>query len=221
MDAGDMDADVRRCPSYRADAVPKAVVRDAFDQARHTPSWRTLKGWHIWVLEGSTLARYKMELTRRLIEDAPSSPELDAPDRGWPELCLARTARLMAVNEEATATAHLEGTREEKLARLGGLFDAPCLMVYGLDCHAAGTQGCFDSGAFVQSMCEAARAEGLETCVMATAVRYPELLHEVLPDEAGELFVVGIVLGYPEEEVGTRRYVGEPASFDDMVTWVD
>ena len=220
MTTDETDRGAQRCPAYSGEPVPRAVLRDAFDKARQAPCWRTLKGWRIWVMEGAALERYKEGLTRRLLEDTPASPELDAPDRAWPELCLARTARLMAVHEEAAATAHLEGRREEKLARLGELFGAPCLMIYGLDCHAAGTQGCFDSGPFVQSMCEAARQEGLDTCVMATAVRYPDLLHAVLPDQDGELFVVGIALGYPEAGVTVARYASELPRFDDVVTWV-
>jgi nitroreductase len=215
------DVGAHRCPAYREDPIPQAVIRETFDRARWAPCWRSLEGWHIWVLEGAVLEGLKDELVRRLLEDGPASAELDAPDRAWPELCLARTARLMAAHEEEAATAALEGSREEKLTRLGRLFGAPCLMVYGIDCHVTGTQGCIDSGAFVQSMCEAAHAEGLETCVMATAVRYPDLLHAILPDEAHRLFVVGVALGYPDAEAAVRRYPSEPAEFDELVSWVE
>ena len=213
---------LQRCPAYRPDAVSEAVIREAFDRTRWSPCWRGLRGWHIWVLEGEVLEGFKEELTRSLLADSPASPELDGPDRAWPELCLARTARLMAVREETAAMEHLEGGREEKLSRLGRLFGAPCLMVYGVDCRTAGTQGCLDSGAFVHSMCEAAHAEGLDTCVLATAVRYPELLHKILPDEAHRLFVVGVAVGYPEDEdTATARYPGEPADFRELVSWVE
>jgi len=212
-------ADPRRCPAYRAETVPEAVLREAFDRARWSPCWQGLSGWHIWVLAGEVLERFKGELTRRLQADSPAEPELDGPDRAWPELCLARTARLMAVREETAAMEHLEGSREDKLSRLGELFGAPCLLLYGVDCRAAGMQGCLDSGAFVHSMCEALHDEGLDTCVLATAVRYPEVLHAMLTNEAHRLFVVGVAVGYPEEDDATAaRRPGEPATFDDLMT---
>lgn len=212
----------QRCPAYRTDPVSQAVIREAFDRARWSPCWRGLAGWHIWVLEGEVLAGFKEGLTRRLLADSPAEPEAEGADRAWPELCLARTARLMAVREETAAMEHLEGSREAKLSRLGELFGAPCLLIYGVDSRTAGAQGCLDSGAFVHSMCDAAHAEGLDTCVLATAVRYPDLLHAILPDEAHRLFVVGVAVGYPEgEDVAAARYPGEPGSFDELVSWVE
>ena len=205
---------------YRPDRIPEALIREIFDRAHWTPSWRNPRGWHIWVVTGEALQRFKNDLSQKLLEDAPSVLDLDMPGRAWPELCLARTARLMAAQEEADATAGLDSTREDKLTRLGELFGAPCLIVYGVDCSVTGPQGCLDSGAFVQSMCQAANAMGLGTCLMATAVRFPELLHALLPDEAGKLMVVGVALGYADTDAAMGEFPREPVEFDDLVSWV-
>ena len=206
--------------AYRPDGVPEALIREIFNHARWAPSWRNPQGWHIWVVTGAALQRFKNDLTQKLLEDAPGMPDLDMPGRAWPELCLARTARLMAVHEEAEATAGLDSTREDQLTRLGELFGAPCLIIYGVDCSVRGAQGCFDSGAFVQSMCQAAHATGLGTCVMATAVRFPELLHAMLPNEAGKLMVVGVALGYPDTDAAINEFPREPVELDELVSWV-
>ena len=212
---------VHGVPAYRPEPIPGALIHEMFDSVRWSPSWRNPRGWHICLLTGAALQRFKDEFTQRLLDDVPGSPELKTPDRAWPELCLVRTARLMAAHEEAEARASLEGSREDKLTRLGQLFGAPCAMIYSVDCKMTGPPGCFNSGAFVQSMCEAAHDRGLITCVLATVVKYPELLHGTLPDEAGRLFVAGVALGYSDEDVGSTTSVGEAVQFDELVSWVE
>jgi nitroreductase len=78
---------------------------------------------------------------------------------------------------------------------------------------------CFDAGIFVQSLCLAAHARGLGTCIMARAVRRPELLRELLPGSAGQAFVMGIALGYPDGEAPINRFDRPRAALEDLVTW--
>ena len=220
MPMDDEGSGVQGVSAYRPEPVPEALLRTVLDHARLAPSWHNPRGWHIWALSGEALQRFKDGLTRRLLDGAPAHSDLEGPETAWPELCLARTARLMANHEEAEATARLEGNREEKLTRLGQLFGAPCALIYGVDCHLAGPQGCINSGAFVACLCHAAHDEGLSTCVMATAVKYPELLHELLPDREGKLLVVGVAVGFPDTEDSGGGFVETATPVDDLVSWV-
>ena len=52
----------------------------------------------------------------------------------------------------------------------------------------------------MQSVCLAAHNKGLGTCIMAMAVRDPDTLREILPEAADMKFVIGVALGYPDEE---------------------
>jgi len=221
MPTHEESSEVRGVPAYTSDPVPEALLRETLDHARWAPSWHNPRGWHIWALTGDALQCFKDGLTEKLLADAPGHSDLEGPESAWPELCLLRTARQMAAHEEDQATAGQEGTREEQLTDLGRLFGAPCLLVYGVDCHVAGPQGCINSGAFVACMCHAAHDSGLSTCVLATAVKYPELLHELLPDHHGELFAVGVAVGYPDTDDAGIGFTEEPIRFDDLVSWVE
>jgi nitroreductase len=207
--------------AYSPEPVPLATVRDVFEAARRLPSWQNPRGWHISVLTGAALQRFKDELTQRLLNDVPGRSDLDVPETGWPELCLLRTVRAMAAREEAAAIANLEGDRTDRLTRLGQLFGAPCAMIYSVDCKVATSLSCFNSGTFINCMCDAAHDEGLSTCVLATAVKYPEVLRALLPSEAGKHFAVGVALGYSEMDMAVPRPVGDRMEFADLVSWVE
>jgi nitroreductase len=77
----------------------------------------------------------------------------------------------------------------------------------------------FDSGLIVQSVCLAAHAKGLGSCVMAMAVRDPDTLRELLPRAAEMQFVIGVALGYPDEEAAINRFERQRARLEEFVTW--
>jgi len=218
-----VDEIIRRRRSIRAylpDPVPEATVREVLDVARWSPSWRNTQAWRVWAVTGEALAGFKEEFTAKLLADAPARPDLDMPGRDWPRVCMERTARLMETREAIEVEAGLDASREGKLKRMGALFGAPCLLVVGTDAAVAEAYAGFDCGVLVQTICLAARERELGTCIMATAVRFPEILHDMLPGDEGQAFVVGITLGVPDPEAALNRFPRERAELDEFVTWV-
>jgi nitroreductase len=79
----------------------------------------------------------------------------------------------------------------------------------------------FDSGLMVQSVCLAAHDKGLGTCIMAMAVRDPDLLREILPGAADKQFVIGVALGYPDDEATVNRFERARVPLQELVSWVE
>jgi nitroreductase len=69
-----------------------------------------------------------------------------------------------------------------------------------------------DIGAFMNAFCLAATDQGLATCLQGALARYPDVVREHLPIPADEKIVVGIALGYPDNEakINTFRSSREP-----------
>jgi nitroreductase len=210
----------RSIRAYTPDPPPEQLIREVLDEARWAPSWRNTQAWHVWVVTGDALARFKAEFTRKLIDDAPARPDLDMPGREMPAVCAARTERMMATRDATEAAAGLDCSREGKLTRMGQLFGAPCLLVIGVDQTIAQAYAGFDCGGFAQTLCLAAEARGLATCIMATAVRFPQILHEMLPVRPGQLMVIGVALGYPDPDAAINAFPRERAGLDESVSWV-
>ena len=116
--------------------------------------------------------------------------------------------------------------REDKDARTQlsadtGLFDAPCLLVACIPRDVLVEYAMLDVGLVVQTICLLAHARGLGTCIMAAAVRYPDLLRKIasIPDDMR--IAVGIALGYPDPDYPLNRFERKRAESREIVHWVD
>jgi nitroreductase len=210
----------RSIRSYLPDPIPEATIREIFDRARWTPSWRNTQSWNAWIVSGTTLARFKEQFNAAVQRQTAPDPDL-AHSSEWPSACAARAAAqsearlasLEAVGEPSNSAALLE--------RAANVFGAPCLLVFGFDECLAPAYAAYDTGAFVQSVCLAAHDMGLGTCVTATLVRHPAILRELLPGVAGKRLAVGVALGYPAPGAADNTFTRTRAAVGELVTWAD
>jgi len=209
----------RSIRAYKPDEVPEEFLRDILDAARWAPSWRNTQAWNVWVLSGGALERFKAEFKAAAERD--DSPGLDLPATAeWPQACSARTAAFMK-SRAATLEAAGEPTDPAAaLARMADLFGAPCLLILGFEDCLAEAYASFDTGSFVQNVCLAAYDRGLGTCVVATVIRYPDILRRLLPGAEDNRFVVAVTLGYPDPQSAANTFERSRADLDEIVTWV-
>jgi nitroreductase len=210
----------RSIRKFRPDPVPEGLLRKILDVARWSPSWRNTQAWTVWAVSGDPLHQFKSQFSEKLLGGAPSQPDVDMPGREFPDACMDRTRRLMDERGACELAAGMDCGPEATSARIGDLFGAPCLLVFAIDDCLPPTYACFDSGVLVQTVCLEAHAKGLGTCIMATAVRYPEVLHAVLPKAEGKHMVVCIALGYPDTAAAVNGFARERAELDELVTFV-
>ena len=77
----------------------------------------------------------------------------------------------------------------------------------------------FDIGCFTQNVCLAAMEYGLETCVEIQAVMYQEGLRKYLDVPENKTFVMGIAIGYPDEDFPANKVRSDRAELDQIVSW--
>jgi len=209
----------RSIRAYTPEAVPGELIREILDEARWAPSWRNTQAWNVWVVSGGALQRYKQEFKAAVERDDPAGLDLPATAE-WPQACSARTAALMK-SRAATLEAAGESTDPAAaMARMADLFGAPCLLVLGFDDCLAEAYASFDTGSFVENVCLAAYDRGLGTCVIATVIRYPDILRRLLPDAVDKRFVVAVTLGHAVADSPANRFPRSRADLDELVTWV-
>ena len=93
------------------------------------------------------------------------------------------------------------------------------MLFFAVERGLAGDYALFDSGLIVQSVCLAAHDKGLGSCIMAMAVRDPDRLRKLLPQAADKQFVIGVALGYPDEEAPINRFQRQRVQLEEFVTW--
>jgi nitroreductase len=210
----------RSVRAYTAEPVARELVDEIIDEARWSPSWRNTQAWSIWVVTGEPLERFKERFKQVVDQGEPPSPDF-VPTGEWPAACSARTTAMMQARSASLAAAGLATDPAAALARMADLFGAPCLLVFGIEDCLAPEYASFDTGSLVQSVCLAAYDKGLGTCILATLVRYPGLLRELLPGGEGKRFVVAVTLGYPDREAAANRFERTRAGLDELVTWAE
>jgi nitroreductase len=209
----------RSIRAYKADEVPAELIREILDEARWAPSWRNTQAWNVWVVSGGALERYKQEFKAAVERDDPAALDLPATAE-WPQACSARIATTMRSRAQTLEAAGEPSDPAAALARMSDLFGAPCLLVFGFDDCLAEGYASFDTGTLVQNVCLAACDRGLGTCIVATVIRYPDILRRLLPGAEGKRFVVSVTLGYPASDSPSNTFERTRADLDELVTWV-
>jgi nitroreductase len=209
----------RSIRAYTPEPVARELVKQILDEARWSPSWRNTQAWSIWVVTDEALERFKERFKRAVDDGEAPSPDF-VPSNDWPAACSARTAGMMQARAASLAAAGLATDPAAALARMADLFGAPCLLVFGIEDCLVSEYATFDTGLLVQSVCLAAQDKGLGTCIVATLVRHPQMLRELLPGGEGKRFVAAVTLGHPDYEAAANRFERTRAGPDELVTWV-
>ena len=209
----------RSIRAYSAEPVSDELIAEIFDEARWSPSWRNTQAWNVWVVTGEALERFRERFRQAVRNEEPPRPDF-LPAAEWPAACSLRTRQLMESRAATLAAAGLDTDPATALERMADLFGAPCLLVFGVEECLGESYALLDTGLLVQSVCLAAFDRGLGTCIVATIVRHPELLRELLPGSEGKRLAVAVTLGHPELTAPANTFERSRADLDEIVTWV-
>lgn len=220
MDGAAIIRQRRSIRAFRPDPVPEALLRAVLEQAAWAPSWANTQDWMVYVVQGDALQRLRAETERDADLPLPS-PEVPMPDRDFPDELIARS-----MFAPARGLRRVAGAVRRRISpppphpRSDLLYGAPCVVILAIPDGRYGEYAALDAGLFVQTACLAAEARGLGTCILAQVVRRPEPVRRVLPDLAGQRLLVGVALGYPDQEAEANRTPRNRVAVDELVTWV-
>ena len=197
------------------------VLRQILDAARRSPSGGNLQPWHVWVLGGEEMTRFKA-LIRKRMETDPFG-EGSEYDIYPPKLKEPYRSRRFQCGEDLYATISI--AREDKAGRLGqfarnfDFFGAPAAFFFYLD-RTMGPPQWSDVGMFMQSIMLLAREHGLHTC--------PQEAWSVWYKTVGEFFAVpqdlmlfsGMGIGHLDESQPINTLRTQRAPLDEIATFV-
>lgn len=220
MDAIDCITTRMSIRGFRPESVPVEVLREVFDVARWSPSYKNSQPWEVVVVSGER----KAELTRKMIEllEAGHSPSPDlAEPKTWPAAEQARIAHLFQRRAEATGIDLKDPAIVRKAKRANfGFYGAPHA-IYLFQDASLSLWSLFDLGLFAQSLMLAAHAKGLGTVPQAFATDYAREIKEFLGIPATRRLVLGLSVGYPDKESPANRFRTDRAATDKIVRWLE
>lgn len=211
----------RSIRKFKAQEVPKNVIKEILEYARWSPSWGNTQPWELFVLTGKTLAKFKEMNLKQTLAGAPIASDVPMLEK-WPDAMKARYGDLGKVVLSAQGI-----KREDKAGRdkyyqdMVIMFDAPCLILACISRDNLVEYQMLDIGVIAQTICLAAHDKGLGTCLLAAAARYPAEIRKIaaIPDD--QKIVVGIALGYPDPSAPINTFDRQRAGLDEIVHWMD
>ena len=210
----------RSVRSFRSTSVPQPLLEEILGQAALAPSWANTQPWEVVMVGGNKLAELGDAFCSHLEAEEPPQPDFPMPGHAWPYPYQERiTALAMKLFAQAGIA---RGDREARLAhyrRMYRAFGAPHLALVCLDSSLTFPYPLLDAGAFVQTLCLAAAGRGLGTCILAAVARYPDTARRVLALPPEKKVVVGVALGYADEESPYNRFRSEREPLASFVTW--
>lgn len=209
----------RSIRKFKTDPVPESLLREILEKARWSPSWGNTQPWEVAVVTGAALDRFQKANRQRLLDGVTPDPDTPMPEV-WPEILKQRYGDVG--KQVLTALAI---PREDKEARLRyaadmfALFCAPALLLFTVDKAIPREYAMLDTGAIMQTVCLLAHARGLGSCILAASVRYPSLIREIIPIPETKAVIIGLAVGYPDEEAPINQFTRERANLDAFTLW--
>jgi len=203
--------------AYKPDSVPKEVLQQVVEAARHAVSWGNTQPWEFAILGGRV-----MEEVRETLYNKPSTGEGFAPDIPYPTFSGVyeqRVAEIMGQIWEAFGAApDNEADTQRVMAIMRRAFDAPNMIIAYMD-RSLSSWSLLDMGAAIQLILVTAHDYGLGCCVMAATAGYPEDLRRILGIPDSKQIIVGISVGYPDMESPKNKWKRRKEPLESFTSW--
>ncbi|MCA1765381.1 MAG: nitroreductase [Desulfobulbaceae bacterium] len=205
---------------FKPEPVDRAVLKEVFELARWSPSYKNSQPWEVLVLSGEKKKGLSREMIRLFEEGAPNSPDLVAP-QGWPPTEQANINQLYQSRREATGVDLLDPKLVRKAKKANFSFYGAPHAVYLLQDNSLSQWSLFDLGLFAQTLMLAAHAKGLGTVPQAFATDYAGEIKEFLGIPATKRLVLGLSLGYPDPEASLNKLRSDRMAVEKFVRWLE
>jgi nitroreductase len=200
--------------------VPTETIRKILETAKRAPSGGNLQPWHVWVLTGDEMVRFKSLIREKLA----ASPRGEGTEYNIypPELKDPYKSRRFKVGEDMYASINV--TREDKMGRLMQFarnfefFGAPTAFFFAIDRQMQQGQWA-DLGMFMQSIMLLAREHGLHTAAQEAWAIWHKTLGEFLPIPPELMLFCGMAIGHADETAPINKLRTDRAPLDEFVTF--
>ncbi len=206
--------------AFKPDPVPRDILSGIMEDALLAPSWGNTQPWEFTIAGGDAVKRLGEELSDNNMNKVPDNPDLEMPEK-WPDLCMGRYRN---VGKELFETLSIgrgdKEKRDQHYENMFNFFGAPNAIYIYID-KELGVYSVLDVGIISHSISLLATDYGLGTCILAAAVRYPDIVSAHLNIPQSKNLVIGIAIGYPDWDSPYNQYKSKREDLDTLVRWAD
>lgn len=210
----------RSIRAFRPEPVPKRVLEDIMEKALWAPSWGNTQPWKFTLVGGETLEKIKEECVEMFKGGVSANPDVPMP-AGFKKSLKSRYQQLGKGLFEALGIAR--GDKEKRYAHYEDMIRclrAPHVIYLHMD-RGLNPYALMDGGIILQTIALLAVDQGLGTCFLAMAVRYPDVVrkHSDIPDD--QVLVMGMAIGYPIQDHPANLFRSQRGGPDEFLRFVD
>ncbi len=203
--------------AFKPDLIPKDKIEALMSLALHAPSAINLQPWEFVVVVGEERER----LSRRLMKAYREKKISCGPDavKPLPKSFGKRGAKTL----EAMNPFFKEmGVESDQFINEGScnFYGAPVAIIICLD-DSFSKARFVDIGILLGYFLLVAHQFGLATCPIGLITAYEDEIKDALNIPENKRVVIGIALGYPDDESPINRFKSHRESLDKFVRWIE
>lgn len=200
--------------------IPREVLDKLFSIALNAPSWANSQPWEVVVSTGETSKLIKERIHKLASEDNPGNPDFPFPET-WPE---KQSKNIFETGKDRYGKLGIlredEVKRREAMLYNYSFFGSQTAIFICLDKNL-GTWSVLDCGMIIQNILLCAHDMGLGACPQAYLVRYPDVLREAFKLPEDKKFLLGISIGYANEENPINKIKTSRQNIQEIVKYYD
>jgi len=206
--------------AFRQEPVPRGALEEILAKALRAPSWGNTQPWKMTVVGPAALQAIIKESVRGVQAGVGVRPDVAMPG-DWPK---EMDRRYKENGRKLFELLGIErGNQEKRNAHrlnMFRFFGAPQAIYFHQD-RSLSPYSIFDAGLLAQNIALLAPEKGLGTCFLAVTVLFPEIIrqHTGIPDS--DRILIGMAVGYPDEDATINRFRSGRESVENLVRWVD
>ena len=189
---------------YKPEPVPREVLTEIIDIAKHSPSYKNTQPWEVLIISGEKKKALSAMLLDLLASNAPPTPDFKEP-ASWPQAQQDRINHLYTTRAKVTGLDLTDPTIVNKSKKANFNFYHAPHAIYLLQDASLSEWSIFDIGLFAQSVMLAAYARGLGTVPQAYATDYAQQVKEFLGIPESKRLIVGMSNGYPDMDAPANK----------------
>ncbi len=203
---------------FKPDLVPKKILREIIDIASRSPSAVNTQPWEVTVVTGQVLDNIRqgnIEVFNYGVVPYPDMAVIHYEGKyKQRQVDIAiQLFGLMGIARED------KEKRAEWTQRGYRFFDAPAAIILFTDNSLQEVPSQFDIGAITQTICLAALAYGLGTCIEHTGVMFPDIVRRFTQIPESKRIATSIAIGYPDLDFPANKVKSKREPLESFVTW--
>lgn len=207
------------CRHYKPTPVAPDIIRRILAIAQQTPSWCNCQPWHIVLVGGEAMERFREALYAHAASGAEAKPDFAFPlryegiYRERRKVCGVQLYQAAGIGREDKASALRQSLENFRF------FGAPHVALITTE-QDLGVYGAVDCGLYVANFMLAAHNLGVASIAQAALAAYPDFIREHFSLASNRKFLCGISFGYADSAHRLNAYRTARASEQEAATWV-